>query len=152
MGCLPEMGAALFKSPTFSSNSEANTEEGRLMEAACSLNNTGIILDQFLRVTRWCTSLLKMFHSNSQDCSCARFFPPHSPPLHLGGKEAVCQSTPAQMGPTPPSGAEGSYNHHQRIRQISAAPHASSPFPPKQQQTHDHSITLTRHFWNEVKY
>uniref|UniRef100_A0A3Q2V4U7 Uncharacterized protein n=1 Tax=Haplochromis burtoni TaxID=8153 RepID=A0A3Q2V4U7_HAPBU len=28
--------AALFKSPTFSSNSEANTEEGRLMEAACS--------------------------------------------------------------------------------------------------------------------
>lgn len=34
--CSPEIGAALFRSPTSSSNSEANTEDGRLMEAACS--------------------------------------------------------------------------------------------------------------------
>uniref|UniRef100_A0A3B4T684 Uncharacterized protein n=1 Tax=Seriola dumerili TaxID=41447 RepID=A0A3B4T684_SERDU len=31
--CLPEIGAALFRSPTSSSNSEANTEDGRLMLA-----------------------------------------------------------------------------------------------------------------------
>ena len=37
---LPEIGAALFRSPTSSSNSEANTDEGRLMEAACSSNKT----------------------------------------------------------------------------------------------------------------
>uniref|UniRef100_A0A8D3BH53 Uncharacterized protein n=1 Tax=Scophthalmus maximus TaxID=52904 RepID=A0A8D3BH53_SCOMX len=35
---LPEIGAALFRSPTSSSNSEANTDDGRLMEAACSSN------------------------------------------------------------------------------------------------------------------
>uniref|UniRef100_A0A3Q3E5A9 Uncharacterized protein n=1 Tax=Labrus bergylta TaxID=56723 RepID=A0A3Q3E5A9_9LABR len=37
---LPEIGAALFRSPTSSSNSEANTEDGRLMEdvsVLCSL-------------------------------------------------------------------------------------------------------------------
>uniref|UniRef100_A0A3B4Y140 Uncharacterized protein n=1 Tax=Seriola lalandi dorsalis TaxID=1841481 RepID=A0A3B4Y140_SERLL len=36
--CLPEIGAALFRSPTSSSNSEANTEDGRLMLAACRLS------------------------------------------------------------------------------------------------------------------
>uniref|UniRef100_A0A3Q3MAW5 Uncharacterized protein n=1 Tax=Mastacembelus armatus TaxID=205130 RepID=A0A3Q3MAW5_9TELE len=40
--CLPEIGAALFRSPTSSSNSEANTEEGRWMVAACSSDTTGI--------------------------------------------------------------------------------------------------------------
>uniref|UniRef100_A0A3Q4M9Q3 Uncharacterized protein n=1 Tax=Neolamprologus brichardi TaxID=32507 RepID=A0A3Q4M9Q3_NEOBR len=36
--------SALFKSPTFSSNSEANTEEGRLMEAACSHFSFNLLL------------------------------------------------------------------------------------------------------------
>lgn len=31
----PEMGAALFRSPTSSSNSEANTEDGSLMDVVC---------------------------------------------------------------------------------------------------------------------
>lgn len=31
----PEMGAALFRSPTSSSNSEAKTDDGSWMEAAC---------------------------------------------------------------------------------------------------------------------
>lgn len=35
MSSTPEIGAALFRSPTSSSNSEANTEDGSLMEAAC---------------------------------------------------------------------------------------------------------------------
>uniref|UniRef100_A0A8C3G3N5 Uncharacterized protein n=1 Tax=Cyclopterus lumpus TaxID=8103 RepID=A0A8C3G3N5_CYCLU len=40
---LPEMGAALFRSPTSSSNSEANTEDGRLMLEACT-DKTGSYL------------------------------------------------------------------------------------------------------------
>uniref|UniRef100_A0A3B5KFH8 Uncharacterized protein n=1 Tax=Takifugu rubripes TaxID=31033 RepID=A0A3B5KFH8_TAKRU len=35
MSNLGPESAALFRSPTSSSNSEANTEDGRLMEAAC---------------------------------------------------------------------------------------------------------------------
>uniref|UniRef100_A0A3Q1B317 Uncharacterized protein n=1 Tax=Amphiprion ocellaris TaxID=80972 RepID=A0A3Q1B317_AMPOC len=42
MSLLPEIGAALFRSPTSSSNSEANTEEGRWMVAACLSNKTDI--------------------------------------------------------------------------------------------------------------
>uniref|UniRef100_A0A3B3Y4U5 Uncharacterized protein n=1 Tax=Poecilia mexicana TaxID=48701 RepID=A0A3B3Y4U5_9TELE len=33
--------AALFRSPTSSSNSEANTEDGRWIVASCSSNQTG---------------------------------------------------------------------------------------------------------------
>uniref|UniRef100_A0A8C9YYX9 Uncharacterized protein n=1 Tax=Sander lucioperca TaxID=283035 RepID=A0A8C9YYX9_SANLU len=45
------IGAALFRSPTSSSNSEANTEEGRLMLAACSSNKIGIISVQISTLT-----------------------------------------------------------------------------------------------------
>uniref|UniRef100_A0A3B4H5Q6 Uncharacterized protein n=1 Tax=Pundamilia nyererei TaxID=303518 RepID=A0A3B4H5Q6_9CICH len=53
--------SALFKSPTFSSNSEANTEEGRLMEAA-SVTST-VSLSSYMSCT-----ILTYFHTSSCHC------------------------------------------------------------------------------------
>uniref|UniRef100_A0A4W6G9K6 Uncharacterized protein n=1 Tax=Lates calcarifer TaxID=8187 RepID=A0A4W6G9K6_LATCA len=39
-GSMSRRGAALFRSPTSSSNSEANTEEGRLMECSSSSSSS----------------------------------------------------------------------------------------------------------------
>uniref|UniRef100_A0A3P9BAK5 Uncharacterized protein n=1 Tax=Maylandia zebra TaxID=106582 RepID=A0A3P9BAK5_9CICH len=52
--------SALFKSPTFSSNSEANTEEGRLMEAAFT---STVSLSSYMSCT-----ILTYFHTSSCHC------------------------------------------------------------------------------------
>uniref|UniRef100_A0A4W4GCX6 Uncharacterized protein n=1 Tax=Electrophorus electricus TaxID=8005 RepID=A0A4W4GCX6_ELEEL len=44
-GCSPDTGAALFNKPTSSSNSEANTDDGSLMEATYS-TETGKLRQQ----------------------------------------------------------------------------------------------------------
>uniref|UniRef100_A0A8C4WBA3 Uncharacterized protein n=1 Tax=Gopherus evgoodei TaxID=1825980 RepID=A0A8C4WBA3_9SAUR len=49
---VPEIGAALFNSPTSSSNSEANTEEGKLIAGAFKQKNS-YLFKIVLKMQEW---------------------------------------------------------------------------------------------------